>query len=49
MSSHSSEMSASCGCVTMKGLFLVIKVGPEVFMMEQTTDLGVGLDVMIWA
>lgn len=49
MSSNSSEMSANCGCVAMKGLFLVVKVGPEVFMMEQTTDLGVGLDIVIWA
>lgn len=49
MSSNSSERSANCGCVAMKGLFSVVKVGPVVFMMEQITDLGVGLDVVIWA
>lgn len=33
----------------LKGLFLVVKVGPEVFMIEWTTDLGVGLGVVMWA
>lgn len=40
MSGTSREMSVNYGSGTMEGLFLIVEVGPEVFIVEQILDLG---------
>lgn len=42
MRAASGEMCANYGSGAMKGLFLIVKVGPEVFMVEELLDLGDG-------
>lgn len=40
MRGASSGMSANCGSGTTQGLFVIVKEGPEVFMVEEILDLG---------
>lgn len=42
VSSTMSEMSANYGSGATKGLFLIVKVGPEIFMVEEILNLGEG-------
>ena len=42
MRGASGEMSANCGSGAMQEVFLVVKVGPGVFMVEEVPDLGEG-------
>lgn len=40
MSSTSRKTSVNYGSGTMEELFLIVEVGPEVFIVEQILDLG---------